>query len=76
MIKVYSTKTCPWCVKVKKYLNTKEVEFEDIDVSTDSQGAAEMIELSGQRGVPVLNINGEIIIGFDKGKIDDELKKL
>ncbi|GAA0182740.1 glutaredoxin family protein [Clostridium sediminicola] len=73
MIKVYTTPTCPWCTKVKKYLNTKGVEFENVDVTKDSKGATEMIELSGQRGVPVLNINGKIIIGFDKAKIDEEL---
>lgn len=73
MIKVYTTPTCPWCTKVKKYLTTKGVEFENVDVTTDSNGATEMIELSGQRGVPVLNMNGKIIIGFDKAKIDEQL---
>ncbi|MFA9397305.1 MAG: glutaredoxin family protein [Clostridiaceae bacterium] len=76
MIKVYTSPTCPWCTKAKGYLKSKDIEFENIDVSTDREGAAEMVKLSGQRGVPVLNINGKIIIGFDKEAIDKEISIL
>ncbi|MDI9513858.1 MAG: glutaredoxin family protein [Clostridiaceae bacterium] len=69
-IKVYSTPTCPWCIKAKDYLTSKNIAFEDIDVSKDRQGAMEMIQKSGQRGVPVLDIDGQIVIGFDQKKID------
>jgi glutaredoxin-like YruB-family protein len=75
MIKVYSTPTCPWCTKAKKYLESKGADYESVDVSSDQAGAEEMIKLSGQQGVPVLNMNGRIIIGFDKAAIDEELVK-
>ena len=74
-IKIYSTKTCPNCVMAKDYLAEKGVEFYYIDVSEDQEQAKEMVEKSGQMGVPVLDINGEIIIGFDKEKIDAALAR-
>ncbi len=74
-VTVYSTKTCPWCVKVKGYLKEKGVAFKDIDVGADRKAAEEMIEKSGQMGVPVLDVNGTIIVGFDKGAIDKALEK-
>ena len=71
---IYSTPTCPYCKQTKEYFKEKSVEFEDIDVAADSAKAQEMIEKSGQMGVPVLDIEGEIIIGFDKEKIDKILE--
>lgn len=70
---IYSTPTCPWCHRAKDYLTEKGIEFADYDVSTDQDKAMEMIEKSGQRGVPVLDIDGTIVIGFDKDKIDQLL---
>lgn len=70
---VYSTPTCPYCVTLKEYLKEKEVEFEAVDISEDSARADEMIEKSGQMGVPVVDIDGEIIIGFDREKINKSL---
>jgi len=67
---IYSTPTCPWCTKVKDYLSSKNVAFEDYDVSKNQEKAVEMVQKSGQRGVPVLDINGQIIVGFDKTGID------
>lgn len=69
-VKVYSTPTCPWCTRVKEYLSSKNVDFVDYDVSSDRDKAMEMINKSGQRGVPVLDIEGNIIIGFDQQNID------
>jgi len=69
-IKVYSTPTCPFCVMAKKYLSSKNIGYEDIDVSKDRNAAVEMVQKSGQRGVPVLDINGNIIVGFDQSAID------
>ncbi len=66
---VYSTSTCPFCVRVKKYLKDNNVEFKDIDVSSDDAMVEEMIKKSGQMGVPVIDIDGEIVVGFDKDKI-------
>ena len=73
MIKVYSTPTCPWCTKVKSYLQSKNVDFVDINVAKDVQERNEMLNLSGQSGVPVLNIDGKIIVGLDKDAIDSTL---
>ena len=70
---VYSTPTCPYCVKAKQYLKEKNIEFTDIDVGANPDKAQEMIERSGQMGVPVLDIGGEIIVGFDKAKIESVL---
>ncbi len=70
---VYSTPTCPYCHKAKDYLTEKGVEFEDVDVAKDQDRAKEMVEKSGQMGVPVLDINGTIIVGFDKAKMDEAL---
>jgi len=74
MVKVYSTPTCPYCVTLKEFLKEHNVEFEDIDVSSDREAAEEMIKKSGQMGVPVADINGEIVVGFDKEKIKSLLK--
>lgn len=74
-VRVYSTPVCPWCHKAKEYLEEKGIKFEDINVAADRDAANEMIEKSGQMGVPVLDINGEIIVGFDREQIDAALKK-
>ena len=74
-ITVFSTPTCSWCVKVKEFLKEKGIEFEDKDVSTDTEAAAQMVDLSGQRGVPVIDIDGKIIVGFDIDAIEAALKK-
>lgn len=66
---VYGTDACPFCVKAKDFLKQKNVEFEDVDVSKDQQKAQEMVQKSGQQGVPVLDINGKIIVGFDQPAI-------
>jgi glutaredoxin-like YruB-family protein len=73
-VKVYSTPTCPWCTTTKNYLKSKNINFEDLDVSKDRVAATEMVEKSGQRGVPVIEINGHIIVGFDQGAIDKLIK--
>ncbi|MGB2600666.1 MAG: glutaredoxin domain-containing protein [Candidatus Omnitrophota bacterium] len=70
---VYSTPTCPFCMKAKQYLQDNSIEFESIDVSTDQAKAQEMVEKSGQMGVPVIDIEGEIVVGFDKDKISSAL---
>ena len=70
---IYSTPTCPWCVRVKQFLKENNVEFEDFDVGSNQIKAEEMIKKSGQMGVPVLDIEGEIIVGFDKEKIKQSL---
>jgi glutaredoxin 3 len=70
---VYSTPTCPWCIRTKQFLKERNIHFEDVDVSSNQQAAEEMIQKSGQMGVPVLDINGQIIVGLDKEKINSAL---
>jgi len=72
-VKVYSTPTCPWCIRVKQYLKDNNIVFEDYDVGSDQVKADEMVKKSGQMGVPVLDIEGEIIVGFDKERINQAL---
>ncbi len=67
---VYSTPSCPWCNRLKQYLRQNNIKFRDIDVSKDTKAAEAMVKKSGQQGVPQTDINGQIIIGFDKKKID------
>ena len=70
---VYGTPTCPFCTRAKQYLEDKSVEFESIDVAADQDKVQELVDKSGQMGVPVLDIEGAIIVGFDKEKIDEAL---
>ena len=72
-VKVYSTPTCPWCTKVKEYLKGKGVTFTSVDVSQDRDAARDMVARTGQMGVPVIDIDGTFIIGFDKGALDAKL---
>lgn len=72
-VTVYSTSTCPYCIRAKQFLKDNNIEFEDIDVSADQEKAQEMVEKTGQMGVPVLDIEGEIIVGFDKDAISKAL---
>ena len=72
-VKVYSTSACPYCIRLKTFLTEKNVQFENIDVGSDTQGSKEMVEKSGQMGVPVVDIDGKIIVGFDKEAISNEL---
>jgi len=73
-VKVYSTPSCPYCKKVKSFLDEEEVEYESYDVSKNQEKQQEMIDKSDQMGVPVIDIDGEIIVGFDKSKIEAALK--
>jgi glutaredoxin 3 len=72
-ITIYSTPTCPYCKMAKEFLKGKSIAYTDVDVSTDQDAAAKMVELSGQMGVPVIDIDGKIIVGFDKDEISTTL---
>lgn len=72
---VYSTPTCPYCHKAKEYLDSTGTSYEDFDVSSNTDKQQEMVEKSGQMGVPVLDIHGTVIVGFDQEKIDEALAK-
>lgn len=73
MIKIYSTSNCPYCVTLKEFLKEKGFEFEDVDVSQNEQLLQEMIDKSHQYGVPVIDVDGQIVVGFDKEKISQLL---
>jgi glutaredoxin-like YruB-family protein len=68
-IRIFSTPFCPYCVTLKEFLKENNIEFEDINVAEDAVAREEMITKSNQMGVPVVEIDGEIIIGFDREKI-------
>jgi len=70
---VYGTEFCPWCHKAREFLDENGVGFEYIDVGKDREAAMKMIEKSGQRGVPVIQIDNEMIVGFDETKIRKKL---
>lgn len=72
-VTVYGTPTCPFCVRTKQYLKDNNIEFTDYNVGADEAKAQEMIKRSGQMGVPVIDIDGQIIIGFDKERINGAL---
>jgi glutaredoxin 3 len=74
VIKVYSTPTCPYCYMLKEFLRERGVEFQDINVAEDVESARRMVEKSGQMGVPQMEINGKIIVGFDRPAIEKELE--
>jgi glutaredoxin-like YruB-family protein len=74
MVRVFSTPACPYCVALKGFLEEHNIKFKDIDVSQDMEAQKEMIDRSGQYGVPVLDIDGEIIVGFNQERIKQLLK--
>jgi glutaredoxin-like YruB-family protein len=74
-VKVYSTPTCPYCKMARSYLDENGVAYDDVDVTKDATGRDEMIKKSGQMGVPVILVDGEIVIGFDKERLANLLKK-
>jgi glutaredoxin-like YruB-family protein len=73
-VKVFSTPVCPWCKKAKDWLKEHKIKFEDIDVSIDRKAREEMIDKSGQMGVPVIMIGKEVIVGFDEDAMKKALK--
>ena len=73
MIKIYTTPTCAYCKMAKEYFKSKGFEYEEYNVATDIPKQKEMIDKTGQFGVPVIDINGKIVIGFDRTKINELL---
>lgn len=73
-VTVYSTPTCPYCVMAKNYFKQNNVPYTDFDVSRDQNAAREMVEKTGQMGVPVIDIDGKIIVGFQPEVFQELLK--
>ena len=72
-VTIYSTPTCHFCQLAKEFLTEKGIEYTDYDVSTDMEKRKEMIEKSGQMGVPVIYVGDEMMVGFDKDKLSSSL---
>ena len=73
-VRVFSTPICPYCFALKRFLEEKGIKVESVDVSADLEAQKEMIEKTKQATVPVTDINGEFIVGFDRKKICELLK--
>lgn len=74
-ITMYTTPTCAFCHMAREYFKSKNIEFEAKDVTTNADAYHELLEKSGQLGVPVIDIGGDIIIGFDRPRIDAALRE-
>ncbi|HEY1390997.1 MAG TPA: thioredoxin [Ktedonobacterales bacterium] len=69
-VTVFSTPTCPWCARLKAYLRQHNIAFKDVDVSRDAAAAQQMVSRSGQMGVPQDWIDGQVVVGFDRKRVD------
>lgn len=65
-VKLYTTSTCPWCMKTKEFLKANNVKYEEVNVGDNEKARNEMFEKSGQFGVPVIDVNGTVIVGYDR----------
>jgi len=72
-VTIYTTSTCPYCKLAKEFMREHSIDFKEVDVGSDSAAAKEMIEKTGQMGVPVIEIGSELIVGFDKKKLSKAL---
>jgi len=72
-VRVFSTPACSWCRKLEDFLRENNIEFEEIDISQNKEAVVELIEKTGQRGVPVIEIDGEMLVGFNREKISEKL---
>ena len=73
-VTVYSTPECSWCKKVKSFLKENKIKFTNLDVSSSTKTAEKMIKLSGQQAVPVIDVDGKFVVGFDEEKLKSLLK--
>lgn len=73
-VKIYTTHTCPYCTFAKDFLKKHKIEFKEIDVAEDRAGRQEMFNKSQQMGVPVIDIDGYVVVGFDKQALKKLLK--
>ena len=72
-VEIYSTPTCPYCHKAKEYFKANKIEYTDYNVAEDQTRAKEMMDKSGQMGVPVIVVDDKVIVGFDKPKLEAAL---
>lgn len=74
-VKIYTTPTCTYCKQAKEFFKEEGVKFTEIDVTENKEAAKEMVEKSGQMGVPVIVIDGKVIVGFDRDEVEGALGK-
>jgi glutaredoxin 3 len=74
-VTIYTTPTCPWCHKAKAWLRDRKIRYKEIDVTSDRSGAEEMVRISGQTGVPVIVVGGEVIVGFNQNRLNEIFKE-
>lgn len=72
-VKIYTTPTCPYCAMAKDFFKEHNVSYEEVNVAQDQKGLEEMVQKSGQMGVPVIDIDGKIVVGFDQGRLSELL---
>ena len=72
-VKIYTTSTCPWCMKTKEFLKARNINYKEVNVGVDEKARNEMFEKSGQFGVPVTDVNGTVIVGYDKEALQKAL---
>ena len=72
---IYSTPTCPYCKRAKEYLTRREIPFKEYNVAADRKAAKEMVKRSGQLGVPVIMVDGEVLVGFHQDRLDEMLSR-
>lgn len=70
---IFTTPTCSFCNQAKRYLRDRGIRFNEVDVSRDEAAARDMVRRSGQQGVPVIDIGGRIVVGFDRNRINQLL---
>ncbi len=68
-VTIYTTPTCIWCARTKEFFKQNNVSYKEMNVAGDTKAAREMIQKSGQMGVPVIDVGGEIVVGFDESKL-------
>ncbi len=73
-VTIYTTEECPWCKKTKEFFKKHKIKYKEIDVGKDEKAAQEMTKKSGQMGVPVIDVDGKIITGFDEQKLKEVFK--
>ncbi len=73
-VTIYTTPTCPYCKMAKEFFKERKIKYKEIDISTNDKAAKEIIEESGQMGVPVIKIDSEIVLGFDRARLQKLLK--
>jgi len=74
IVKIYTIPTCPWCLKTKEFLKKNKIKFEEINAASNKKAAKEIINKSGQTSVPVIDVDGKLILGFDESKLKKALR--